>query len=358
MSSITPLLFALLVPQSGLTGDYPTRDTLEGHLTPTAAVREPLTWIRREVVLMGTTLVMDVAASERATAIAATTDVMGLVRDWEHRLSLWIPESELSRLRSSPPGEPFRLTPETAAALERVLPWIEETGRAFDPAIASLVDLWASTSSDEWPLPDLITHARRQGGIDRLSFDPLAQTITRHSVSVGIDPGGFGKGLALDHASRLLADLAIDNALLNFGGQVLAIGSPADRPTWPVEVADPRERSRAVLTLELRDVSASTTSVSERFRVVDDGHIGHVIDPRSGEPVPAWGSVTVVARDALLADILSTALFVLGPEAARRWAEDRPEFGVLVVEAADDGLRINHNDAFIQWIVPKKASIP
>ena len=65
---------------------------------------------------------------------------------------------------------------------------------------------------------------------------------------------------------------------------------------------------------------------------------GHIFDPRTGRPVPAWGSVTVVARDPLLADILSTALLVLGPEAALAWARERPEIGVLVLE--DHGGRV------------------
>jgi thiamine biosynthesis lipoprotein len=66
-----------------------------------------------------------------------------------------------------------------------------------------------------------------------------------------------------------------------------------------------------------------------------EGHqVGHVLDPRTGRPVPGWGSVTVVTDDPLVADVLSTALFVMGPEQALEWAGQYPDVGVVVVRSA------------------------
>jgi thiamine biosynthesis lipoprotein len=107
----------------------------------------------------------------------------------------------------------------------------------------------------------------------------------------------------------------VEQALLDFGGQVLAIGD------WAIPVADPRDRGRPAVTLQLRDASASTSAQSERGIEVDGQWFGHVLDPRSGRPVPPWGSVTVVHDDPLTADVLSTALFVMGPDDGLHWAE-------------------------------------
>ncbi|NIR42426.1 MAG: FAD:protein FMN transferase, partial [Gemmatimonadetes bacterium] len=82
--------------------------------------------------------------------------------------------------------------------------------------------------------------------------------------------------------------------------------------------------------LRLADVSASTSGASERFVEVDGQRLGHVLDPRSGRPVAAWGSATAVAADPMVADLVSTAVFVLGPEAGLRWAESFDDIGVLV----------------------------
>jgi thiamine biosynthesis lipoprotein len=84
------------------------------------------------------------------------------------------------------------------------------------------------------------------------------------------------------------------------------------RPTT-VDIADPRDRQKTRCTLVLLEASLSCSGTSERGR--------HILDPRTGEPCPAWGSTAVVATDALSADVLSTALYVMGPAAGLAWAE-------------------------------------
>ncbi len=96
-----------------------------------------------------------------------------------------------------------------------------------------------------------------------------------------------------------------------------------------VAVADPRDRARTVATLRLKDACASTSGNSERGLVVNGRHIGHLLDPRTGEPAPDFGSVTVVARDGLTADVLSTAFFVLGPREGLALSERLRAAGVV-----------------------------
>lgn len=139
-----------------------------------------------------------------------------------------------------------------------------------------------------------------------------------------MDSGGFGKGAALRSVEAVLRAAGICAALVDFGGQGLAVGSSPEGPPsggWTIGVAHPAQRLVPVRELVVRDRSVSTSGQSERP--------GHILDPRSGRPVPAWGSVTVVAPDPMVADILSTALFVMGPEAGPRWADDRSDFGAL-----------------------------
>ncbi len=112
----------------------------------------------------------------------------------------------------------------------------------------------------------------------------------------------------------VLRKAGVQSAVLDLGGQVLAVGTDSEERPWRVPVAHPRERGRAVAELGLSDVSASTSGNSERGRDVGGRRIGHILDPKTGEPATDFGSVTVVASSGLVADILSTAFFVLGPE--------------------------------------------
>jgi thiamine biosynthesis lipoprotein ApbE len=135
----------------------------------------------------------------------------------------------------------------------------------------------------------------------------------RNRCPAGIDSGSWA-GYALDRAAERLRAAAIENALLDLGGQALALGRDAGGKAWTIAIAHPRERERPVVTIAISEASASTSGNSERSRSVGGRRIGHLLDPRTGEPAKDFGSATVVASSAFLADVLSSALFVLGPE--------------------------------------------
>jgi thiamine biosynthesis lipoprotein len=143
--------------------------------------------------------------------------------------------------------------------------------------------------------------------------------VTRES-GAEIDVGGFGKGEALDRADRALAD---DPApwLIDLGGQVTVRGVPPAARAWTVPIAHPRNRVRPVGTMTLSSGSLATSGGSERDAYVNGRRVGHIIDPRTGRPAAFTGSVLVWHPRGLVADILSTALYVMGPDEGLRWAE-------------------------------------
>ena len=145
--------------------------------------------------------------------------------------------------------------------------------------------------------------------------------------------------------------------LLDFGGQLVAIGSKPAGSGWPVGVAHPDRREREVARLKLQDRAVATSGESERFVEVEGVRYGHILDPRTGIPVPAWGSVTVVAKDPLVADVLSTALFVMGPDRGSAWAEGLGEIGVLFLSEEGGGLEARWNAAMEPWLVNLEAEV-
>jgi thiamine biosynthesis lipoprotein len=280
---------------------------------------------------MGTTLHVGVLALDRAEGVAAIEDAFAAVRRADSLLSTWRDDSEISRLNHAPTGRPVRLSSELYALLQESQRWSAATGGAFEPAVGALVDAWDLRGRGRIPSPVELAAARSRTGMALFRFTDANASVTRRCPGAWIDTGGFGKGVALRVARAALQERGIASAFLNFGGQVLAIG--ADRGSdWVVPVAHPARRLDEAARLRLRNRSASTSSQSERFLDAAGRRLGHVLDPRSGRPVPAWGSVTVVAEDPALADALSTALLVLGPDAALAWAESRDDVGVLVLE--------------------------
>ncbi len=284
--------------------------------------------VERRVEVMGTTLEIFVRKKSRDDALAASESALGEVRRVEALLTTWKPGGELSRIDEAPPGEPVAVSHELSSLLVEVFGWIARTGGAFDPTILPLVRAWDLRGTGRIPTAAELAAARKASGAGRFRIDAPEATVTRLDADAGIEEGAWGKGYALARAARVLEEAGVQSAVLDLGGQVLAVGFDTAEKPWRVAVAHPRERTRTVVELGLSDLSASTSGNSERSRVAGGRRIGHILDPRTGAPAPDFGSVTVVAPSALGADILSTAFFVLGPEKGLALSEKLRREGV------------------------------
>ena len=158
------------------------------------------------------------------------------------------------------------------------------------------------------------------------AFDPRWKDGTR------FEEGGFGKGYAID---RMLALVDAPRAMINFGGQL------ATRGSMRVTIADPLHRDQSILELTLENASLSTSSNAER---------SHIVDPRTHEPVAAQGSASVIASDALTADILSTALLVMGADEGLRWANANGVAAIFITSANQIRLSARARDRAVKVI--------
>jgi FAD:protein FMN transferase len=269
----------------------------------------------RNVTVMGTSLHVAVCAVDREAALAASEAAIAEIRRIEDLLTTWRDDSPLARLNAAAAGSEVVLDRELSSVLAEVFAWSAVTGRAFDPTVLPLVRAWDLRGAGRIPSPESLAAARAATGTDLFRFDRATSSATRLDPEAGIDDGGWGKGYALDRAAARLEATGRRNALFDLGGQVLTRGKDADGKNWTIAVADPRDRLRPVVVLTLAGLSAATSGNSERGREVAGKKIGHLLDPRTGEPANDFGSVTVLAPSALVADVLSTAFFVLGPKA-------------------------------------------
>ncbi len=269
--------------------------------------------VERRVLAMGTTLQVAVRVPERAKALSAAQQAIDEIARVERLLTTWRQGGPLDRVNRARPNAAVSAGPDLLAVLAETFAWSQRTGQAFDPTVLPLSRAWDLRGAGRIPSAEEIAAARAATGIGHFRLDPEAGTVVRLGEASGIDEGAWGKGYALDRAALGLVEAGIADALLDLGGQTLALGT--DRTgAWSVLVAHPRRRGQPVVRLALPSGnSLSTSGNSERGLLVAARTIGHVLDPRTGEPAADFGSVSVLSESALVADILSTALFVLGP---------------------------------------------
>lgn len=272
--------------------------------TPTPAPGE------RTLLAMGTVLTLRMPSGS-GTLEPALAEVMAL----EERCSTWRPESLWSRLNA---GEAVVLPPEDRALLVKVVELSRRTNGAFDPLLGRLIQAWGLRSGGRVPSEPELAEARAAAGVDHLQGLPGGVTLRG---GAWLEEGGFLKGHALDRLAARLRHGGARAGLLDFGGQLLAWG-----PAQSVDVADPKDRQLPRLTVDLRNASLSTSGTSERGR--------HILDPHTGRLSESWGSVAVVRPTGLEADILSTALYVMGPDRGSAWAEAH---GVAAAFLLNDG---------------------
>ena len=312
---MTPLCLALL-PSLLLTARLPV---LEG---PAQEV------VQRRLSAMGTWLDLSIEAPSRPQALAASEAALRAVENVERRLSTWNEESELAALNRAPVGTPHALSPELEATLREAQHCFERTQGTFDPGIGSLVRAWDLRGQGRRPSPTEIESASIGASLAQLELG--AGTAMRRHAGLLIEEGGFGKGVGLNAALEALRSHGIRRARVDLGGQIAVLGDGLGR----VPVADPNQRDSAVLAVTLHpDTSIATSGNSQRALEVEGQRIGHLLDPRTGCPVPDFGSLSVIAQDAATADALATGLYVMGPTRALDWVATQPGIECVVLEA-------------------------
>jgi thiamine biosynthesis lipoprotein len=221
----------------------------------------------------------------------------------------------------------------------------------FDPSVGRLLAAWGVHGSITLPTSTDLESARFQSGLHHLSFSPEECLLTKRR-NILLDSGAFGKGEALDRVRAYSEENGSDPWLINLGGQVAVHGHPPGNAFWQVDISSPMDRERPHTTLNLARGSLATSGNSERSESIEGFDVGHILDPRTGRPSPFSGSVTVWHKEGLVADALSTALHVMGPDIGLEWA-DLNEFAVCYISVSESGhIEIEQSRLFDRLVLP------
>ena len=263
------------------------------------------------------------APDERSAATAARS-AFDRMHELEEVMSDYRPQSELMQLGAGPPGVAHPVSDDLFRLLDRAVALAERTDGAFDITIGPLTHLWRrARASGTPPDPDAIRTAMDRCGPHLLSLDHAARTVTLHEREMQLDPGGIGKGFAVDEAAAQLNERGIEHFLIGLAGDLRSGLPPPGETGWRIaidapDVADDEARDEARggdRHLRYLPAHRAISTSGDHFQALE--HEGtrysHIIDPRTGHAVTDQITVTVIADDAVTADALATALSVLGP---------------------------------------------
>ena len=288
--------------------------------------------------------VVEITVVDVDTALAR--DVVGRIfRDFDrmHReLHAWKPGELVALNQAIVRGKKnIRTTKEIAALILETQHLAARSEGLFNPAIGKLVGLWSfHRDKPGGPPPGPEEIARLVRANPRMSdLSVQGDAVTSTNPAVQLDFGGYAKGYALDSAAEIFRENGIGNALVNVGGNIMALGRRAGRP-WRVGLESPRGKG-VLATIELADGEAIGTSGDyRRYFEIDGKRYSHIIDPRTGYPVPGVQSVTVLvpkqAGAGALSDAASKPIFIEGPGG---WKEAAARMGVSCAMLVDtDGV--------------------
>ncbi len=282
---------------------------------------------------MGTAFGITVYGYDRDHMVAAVEAAVDELNRLERMLSNYRPDSEWSKVNRKAAEGPVRVSPELYSLLEKCLDVSRRSEGAFDISVGPLMKVWGFyRGTGRLPSRREVAAALARTGYRNVVLDPKEQTVRFTRPGVELDPGGIGKGYAVDRIVGVLKENGITSALVTSGGSsIYGLGSPNNTTEgWPVKIRDPKHPDRTVADLFLKNRSMSTSGTYEKFFEAGGKVYSHVMDPRTGFPAQGMLSVSVVAPTTLESEAWTKPYFILG----REWAaKHKPkDFRVFLCE--------------------------
>lgn len=283
----------------------------------------------REVYAMDTVMTLEAYGQNADAALdAAVAEIERLDVLW----SIASSDGEIARLNAE---KQITASADTLALLTRAKEISAATDGLFSTTIAPLMEAWGFTSGD-YRVPDEAELSALLAHVDDEEIAIADSTVTI-PADAKVDLGGIAKGFTSARVMEIFRENGVENGILSLGGNVQTLGTKPDGSLWRVGLQDPADERALFATLELADKAVITSGAYERNFEQNGITYHHIIDPRTGYPAESGlSSVTIVSDDGTLADGLSTALFIMGKEAAVEfWRSRRDDFDMVLL--ADDG---------------------
>lgn len=253
------------------------------------------------------------------------------IEELDEILSIGNPDSEISELNKN--GEAVVSQDTYALITEGIAIWAE-TGGAFNITMEPLMELWGFTS-ENYRVPEQgeLEDSLKLTDVSKITADDASGKVSLGIEGMEIDLGGIAKGYTSEKLMEIFREQGIGSAMVSLGGNVQVLGKKPDGSLWRVAIQSPEDGDGYLGILETSDRAVITSGGYERYFEEGGEVYHHILNPATGYPADSgYESVTIVSEDGSLADALSTALFVLGPEKAEDyWREHADSFDAVLL---------------------------
>lgn len=291
--------------------------------------------------VMGTLFRVSARGPDSATVRRGIEAAHAIVARVDSLMSTYRADSEVSRINGrAGTGRWTEVSEPTLRVLQASLQWARRSEGAFDPTVGPLMEGWGFRGGEPGsPSAPALDSLRGLVDYRTVEVDPEGRRARLRIPGAALDFGGVAKGYALDRAVGALREAGVESGMADLGGNVAVFGPPTrGSGFWLLGIRHPRRNRELVGTVETGGGAVSTSGDYEQMFEVDGVRYSHIMDPRTGRPARGTVSVTVAARDGVTADVLSTLLFVLGPEEGRAFLERHaPDGGVTALWIRDPG---------------------
>ncbi len=288
---------------------------------------------------MGSAYTIVAYGEDRARLEEAVDQAFEEIRRLDRMLSNYRRDSEWSVVNRVAGERPIEVTQELFDLLANCLEYSRLSEGAFDISVGPLMKVWGFyKGSGELPRKQEVAAAVERVGYRNIVLDSKARTVRFLKAGVEIDPGGIGKGYAVDLAAAVLKANGIRSALVSASGSsIYALGAPPEDAGWRIDIRDPKDETKTAAEVVLKDESLSTSGSYEKFFKANGKVYSHIMDPRTGYPAQGVLAVSVIAPKTLDSEAWTKPFFVNG----RRWAAQHKPKEFRVFLCGDKALHTN-----------------
>ncbi len=211
------------------------------------------------------------------------------------------------------------------------------TQGAFDISYGSIDKKFWNFDLNMTTLPDA---ALAKKAVELINYENIILNDNDKSVflknkGMRIGFGGIGKGYAAECAKKVLKQNGIESGIVNAAGDLTAWGFQENGDAWTIGIADPNKKESVFSTFNITNTSVATSGNYEKFVIIDGKKYSHTIDPKTGYPISGIKSVTIIAKNAEIADALATPVTVMGIEVGLNFINQIPNIGCIIIDDYD-----------------------
>ena len=297
-----------------------------------------------EKILMGNHFEITVVAEKEEWAMVRINAAIDEIKRIEKLLTTFKDDSETNLINKNAGENPVKVTEETFALIERAIRISNITQGAFDITYGSIdTSLWNfDTTMTSLPNKETAKEMVRLINYNNIILDKALSTVFLKEKGMRIGFGGIGKGYAAEMAKKIMQQMGVESGIVNASGDLTAWGLQPNGEEWTIGIADPNFKGHVFSLMKITGLAVATSGNYEKYILIDRKRYSHTINPKTGLPITGIKSVTVITKNAEIADAMATPVTIMGVKAGLFMIDQIKDMEAIIIDD-DDKLYTSKN---------------